>query len=649
MLTEDPRAPLILVVEDDQGHVELIKRSFAVAPEIYRLASAASLREARQILEQQTPTIIFSDFRLPDGDGGMLIALANNECPVVVLTSQGNELRAVESLKTGALDYVVKSLESFAALPRIAQRSMRDWTLIQERLRAEEATRRAKHEWEQTFNAVPDLIALIDSRNIIIRANRAMAERCSLSAEELVGRTCCELMHGLTDPPPGCPHARAMRDGREHCEEVHEARLKGVFDVTVSPLYNQDGSLTACVHVMRDITERKEAEMARLEIESRLQQAQKLESLAVLAGGVAHDFNNILTIIQGHSHMARQELAAAGVAPNNIQQIENAVNRAASLCRQMLAYAGKRPLVRTLVDLGRLVDEVVELLKATLTKNVSIEVCAAGDIPAIMADRSQMHQVIMNLLINAAEAIGDTSGVVRVGLTRAEILQDRPESDFLGKRIPDGAYARLDVSDSGCGMDEKAKKRVFEPFFTTKVTGRGLGMSAILGIVTSHAGALQFDSLLGSGSCFTVFFPLPAESVTAMDAHPEQGDATPSCKGTILLVDDEEALRMVGSELLSAMGFTVTTANNGREALGMYRQQRSEIDLVLMDLSMPDMGGMEAYRMLRSLDPDVPVVLCSGYSDEEIEDEIGRDRRAGFLEKPYRPTHLREILLKMLG
>ena len=649
MLTDDPRAALILVVEDDDSHAELIRRSFQASPEVYRLAFAASLMEARQIIAQHPPTLVFSDFRLPDGDGSMLIASAHNAYPVVILTSQGSEEHAVEFIKTGALDYVVKSIESFTAMPRIAQRSIRDWTLIQERVRADEATLCAKREWEQTFNAVPDLIALIDTRNVITRVNRAMAERCGLGPDELVGRRCYELIHGLNGPPPGCPHAGMLRDGREHCKEVHEEHLNGIFDVTVSPLYDADGCITACVHVMRDITGRKNAEKAQQDLENQLHQVRKLESLGALAGGIAHDFNNILTIIQGHSYMASKELVAAGLNPDNILQIEDAVHRAAALCRQMLTYAGKRPLVRTGVDLGRLVDEVVQMLRSSLKKNVVINLSAPGKIPAILAYSSQMHQIVMNLLINAAEAIGEKYGVIHVALARVSIQVDAAETDFMGNPMPAGEYVRLEVADDGCGMDENAQRRIFEPFFSTKDTGRGLGMSVILGIVKSHAGFLKFTSQAGIGASFVIFLPLPVESGAIGEASPAEVRPEAYCKGTLLLVDDEEALRMVGTALLSALGFSVITAGNGREALEIYREQGSGIDLILMDLTMPEMGGLEAYHKVRTLDSVVPVVLCSGYSDEEIEKEISNDSRAGFLEKPYRPQQLVDLLLNILG
>lgn len=513
MLTGDPSAPLILVVEDDDSHAELIKRSFEDAEEYYRLEMAGTLLDAWKVIERHPPDLVLTDYLLPDGDGCELVVMVNDACPVIMMTSLGNEQVAVRAMEVGAQDYVVKSPAVFSGMSRISQRGLREWALIQGRLRADEEIRNAKQDWERTFDAVPDLIAIIDANHTITRVNKAMADLCALSPAELTGRKCHEVMHGISNPHSACPHARMMQDGLCQTEQVEEELLNRIFDVTVSPLYDASGAITACVHVARDITERKRAEEEHQRLEQQFQQTQKLESLGVLAGGIAHDFNNILTIILGHCYISRENIDSGMSHSDHIRLIEAAANRAADLCRQMLAYAGKSEHVKIRMNLWLTVDEIVKILLSAFGENIKIDLRLNTDVPAIVGDGSQIQQIIMNLITNAAEAIGDAPGTVTVRLHRSTVEAGGDESDFAGESIRPGQYACIEVSDTGSGMDEETLKRIFEPFYTTKFTGRGLGMSAVLGIVGSHDGAIQLSSTLNAGTTIKVYFPLPDAAI----------------------------------------------------------------------------------------------------------------------------------------
>lgn len=255
----------------------------------------------------------------------------------------------------------------------------------------------------------------------------------------------------------------------------------------------------------------------------------------------------------------------------------------------------------------------------------------------------------MNLIINAGEAIGNNNGTIKVKLHNVVIADDAVEKDFSGTPIPPASYVCLTVADDGCGMDTATQNKIFEPFFTTKFTGRGLGMSAVLGIIKAHNGALQLSSTPGKGTTFNVYFPLMISPESIEDNSPT-GKTVRSFEtgGTILLVDDEESLRNVGSVLLKALGFSVLTASNGREALKIYCEHDREINLVFLDLIMPEMGGLEAYLKLRKLSPSVPVVICSGYSAEEIENDIRGDKLATAIQKPYNLVQLRNAIAQLL-
>jgi two-component system, cell cycle sensor histidine kinase and response regulator CckA len=401
--------------------------------------------------------------------------------------------------------------------------------------------------------------------------------------------------------------------------------------------------------IAQDITARKKAEEERLEIERQFQQAQKLESLGVLAGGIAHDFNNILTIIQGYCFMARKAAGPETGCETHIQHIEDAADRATQLCLQMLAYAGKGTLVQSQVNLQLLLKDMLKMLRSAIPTNVSIELDLVSGQPHITGDPAQIQQIVMNLIINAADAIGDNNGTIRVALAIIEDHVVQSERDYFGNVIPCGRYASLEVSDSGCGMDDEIQRRIFEPFFTTKFTGRGLGMSAILGIIKAHNGVLQLSSRPGIGTNFRIYFPLSTFSCSAVPAQAAKSVPSAKSAGTVLLVDDDKALRIVGSSMLKAIGYSTLTASNGREALDIFRERGSDIDLVLMDMVMPEMGGVEAYHELRQVSPSIPVVICSGYNVDEFSIDIDNDKNAGSIQKPYRPDQLREVLKKMLG
>ena len=413
------------------------------------------------------------------------------------------------------------------------------------------------------------------------------------------------------------------------------------------PLFTE-GTISGVVVSLDDITERLNAEDQRLQLERQLQHAQKLESLGVLAGGIAHDFNNILTIILGYCNVIKDDADSAPEQAEYVQRIEDAANRAGDLCRQMLTYAGKNELQHSPINMSMMVDEMVKMLHSGIKNNVTVELNLRDEL-VVIADNSQIQQVIMNLVINAAEAIGDLNGTVIISLSKVDIFEDQTEKDYSNTPISVGSYICLEVTDNGCGMDKETRNRIFEPFFTTKFTGRGLGISSTLGIVKSHNGALQLSSTPGEGSTFKIYLPLPEIPVEAKNKPAACN--TPDARlgsGTILLVDDEEELRTIGPIRLKQIGYSTLTATNGREALEIYREHAEKIDLVLLDVLMPELGGVETYYQLREISTTIPIVFCSGCSQKELSSDILNDEHTDFLRKPYDTDQLRTILLHMI-
>jgi two-component system, cell cycle sensor histidine kinase and response regulator CckA len=421
-----------------------------------------------------------------------------------------------------------------------------------------------------------------------------------------------------------------------------------------SALRDAGGRLVSFLSLVEDVTERVEAEetthaaaVERAAIERKLQDTQKLESLGVLAGGIAHDFNNLLTGVLGNASLARSELDPDSRTQPCLEQIELAATRAAELCRQMLAYAGKgRFLVRTL-DLNQIVRETTDLLRVSISKNVVISYDLAHTLPAILADGTQMRQIVMNLVINAGEAYGDAPGVVRLktGVMRADRAYF--EGAHLAPDLPEGDYVFLEVADEGCGMTPEVMARIFDPFFTTKFTGRGLGLAAVLGIVRGHNGAMKVSSQPGSGTAFRVLLPLaagPAE--TAPPAVP--APARWRGKGVALVIDDEELLRAIAKRMLESIGFSVVIAADGAGGVEKFAANAPAISVVLLDLTMPRMDGEAALRELLRIREDARVVLMSGYTEQEAVARFAGQSLAGFLQKPFTLADLRQKLQQVL-
>ncbi len=398
--------------------------------------------------------------------------------------------------------------------------------------------------------------------------------------------------------------------------------------------------------IARDMTELRRREEERTALEKRLQQTQKLESLGVLAGGIAHDFNNLLTGIIGHASLMRMNAACPPALAEHAQQVELAATRAADLCRQMLAYSGKGRFSVRRLDLDALVRETTQLLKLSTSKSTELELSLHASHASIEGDPTQLQQVIMNLVLNASEALEGKPGTVRVTTGLAHVAREELKTAFLSPELPSGRYAFLEVSDTGAGMDTETQARIFDPFFTTKFTGRGLGLSAVLGIVRGHSGAIRVDSQAKVGTVFRVLLP-------AVDgAAPSSGRASrPSSalrSGTVLVVDDEEIVRKVTARILEALGYSVVTAVDGRDGVDTFRAATTPFVAVLMDLTMPKLDGVAACEAIRELDPRVPVLLMSGFNEQDAIARFAGAGLAGFLQKPFTTELLDAKLLAAL-
>jgi PAS domain S-box-containing protein len=500
-----------------------------------------------------------------------------------------------------------------------------------------EALRKSEARFRLLVETMGEGLWLLDAEGKTTFVNRRMADMLGYDPAELQGRSLYDFM-ALEDIPQAQRNMAARLKGRRDQHDFRFLRKDGSdlwALVTGTPVIREDGGVDSVLGVVADITDRRNQEQAHL-------QSQKLESLGVLAGGIAHDFNNLLTAVLGNISLAQLCLPKLSPAWPYLENMERAVQRATALTRQMLAYSGKGRFVVGPLDLNQAVEEMSHLLSVSISKSVALRFQLQDGLPCLMAEGSQIQQVVMNLVTNASEAIGEAEGIVsiRTGFQvygAAELARDYP-----GQPLEAGPYLTLEVADTGQGMSAEVQARIFEPFFTTKFTGRGLGLSAMQGIVRGHRGGIRVYSEVGKGTTFKLIFP--AGEGGQCEERPIQPLDGWMASGSILVVDDEEGVRIVASELLQAMGFEVETAADGLEALARFKEAKVPFRAVLMDLTMPHMGGVETFRELRRLDPHCRVVLTSGYNEQEAIQEFLGKGLAGFVHKPFLLADLQQVM-----
>jgi PAS domain S-box-containing protein len=422
-----------------------------------------------------------------------------------------------------------------------------------------------------------------------------------------------------------------------------------------SVLYDEAGKAASTLSLVQDVTDRIHAEQAsrkadaeRQALERKLQETQKLESLGILAGGIAHDFNNLLTGVLGNASLARMELPEHSPVQVYLEQVEAAATRAADLCRQMLAYSGKGRFVIKNLDLNKLIQDTTRLLQVSISKRAVLKFDLAADLPMVLGDPTQLQQVVMNLVINASEAVGEKSGFISIttGLTRADSAY--LAGTFYAPDLPEGDYVFLEVADNGGGMPPEVQSRIFDPFFTTKFTGRGLGLAAVLGIVRGHKGALKVFSEEGWGTTFKILLPCAEGAADAATRAPALAASWRS-EGRVLVIDDEETVRVIAARMLEACGFTTQLADNGRSGMEAFSAANGEFSFVMLDLTMPHMDGEQTFRAMLAQRPDVRVLLMSGFNEQDAIGRFAGQGLAGFIQKPFTLPALREKLQRIFG
>ena len=516
---------------------------------------------------------------------------------------------------------------------------------ITERKRIEESLRASEEKYRTMAESISDVVWMTDIEGYVSYCNRATERVLGYTPGELAGvhmrqiltesafdRARATIRESLDQLSQG----ERSNDPPQEYDHVHKDGTIVPCEVVSRLIFDETGAPVAMVGVSRDARERKRADAERRRLEARMQQAQKLESMGILAGGIAHDFNNILVGILGNADLALEELSVGSPSRAYLHQINLSAKRAADLVRQMLAYSGKGKFVIEQINLNELVLEMVHLLDASLDRKVHLAFELGNDLPAVEGDASQLRQVFMNLAINAAESISGSNGMVTISTWEEDFDPRKIQESRFEQEIEPGRYVALEVKDTGCGMSQETLRRIFDPFFSTKFTGRGLGLSAVLGIVRGHRSAIAVESNPGEGTSFRVYFPALNIPASALVKTPTE-DRRPNWRGSgkILVVDDEATVLVVAQRILEHLGFDVLLAENGKQAIDVFRENADEIKVVLLDLTMPHMGGEETFDALRRIRPDVPVVLSSGYPEERAKAGFRAEDLAGYVQKPY--------------
>jgi PAS domain S-box-containing protein len=623
----------ILVVDDDAQNRDLLERR--LAREGFTTASEPNGRAALARLRREGFDIVLLDIFMPEVNGFQVLAAMKaapelREIPVIVLSAVDDQEHIVRSIEMGADDFLAKPFDPVVLRARIGA--------IFRRREAETQRAQIAQRLESLLESSGEGIFGLNADGVCTFVNRAALEMLGRPREALLGHNLHEVVHhtrpdGSPYPRSDCPIESVLRTGQpSRGRDERFLRADGSsfpIEFSAHPMRHGENS-DGMVVTFTDISERKQTE-------EHLLQTAKLESLGVLAGGIAHDFNNILTGIMGNASLVLETLGPQDLNRSLLTDVVRSSERAADLTRQLLAYAGKGQFVLEAVDVSAAIQDIAELLGASVPKTARLDFHLAPGLPRFGADPRQIHQLAFNLVINAGDATEGRNGVIRVETGFRDLAEALAGEAPFGV-IPPGSYVYLAVADNGSGMDPALRARIFDPFFSTKFAGRGLGLAAAMGIARTHHGAILVESEPGRGSRFEVLFPVEAP----LRPESEPAARTPAEHLTILVVDDEDIVRTTTRAMLERRGYQVLLAENGREAVDIFRARAADIALVLLDLTMPVMGGDEAARYLRAIRHDVPILVSSGYPEGEVDRRFSSTRVRGYVRKPYTSATLIE-------
>ena len=623
----------ILHLEDDPQDVELVQARLREAELACRFTHAETRDDFARALDQEAVDIILADYRLPMYDGLSALRLTLERCPEVpfiFVSGTIGEEAAIAALTQGATDYVLK--QNLSRLATAVRRALQEARNQRERRQAQEALKQNEAMMRCILDSVEEGFIVLDRDYRIMSANRAFCNLVGLDEEQVVGRLCHEVSHSSTKPcfasGQDCPVKRTFETAAPHSAmHTHQgpSGAQHYVELKSYPIANADGAVTSAIETVTDVTEKRK-------LQEQLAQSQKMESVARLAGGVAHDFNNMLGAIIGHTELAMGQITTSHPLFTDLREIRTAAERSAALVKQLLAFARKQTAAPKVLDLNETVAGILKMLQPLIGEDIDLVWRPADDVWPVRMDPSQIDQILGNLCINARDAI---AGVGRISIETGTATLDPRYCERYPELVP-GAYVMLTVSDDGAGMDPEILGKIFEPFFTTKEIGRGtgLGLATVYGIVRQNNGFIKVYSEPGQGTTFKIYLPRHAE---ATPGRQRQDPAAPVPGGheTILVVEDEPSILNMARMMLEAFGYRVLAASTPGEAMGLAQVHEGKIDLLIVDVIMPEMNGRDLARQVASLYPDMGCLFMSGYSDEIIAHRGVLDEGVHFIQKPF--------------
>jgi PAS domain S-box-containing protein len=633
-------ARTLMVVDDDEGMRDNLKD--ILEDEGYVFHSASNCAEALAIAEKHRPQVALLDLKLPDGSGLNLMAGLKKQNPdfiCIMVTAYADLDSAVGAIEKGAFQYLQKPVRTIE-LMKVLDRVFEIIQIREDKQHAEKLLRESEERFRTIFESARDVVFLKDKDLRYTLVNPRMERLFNLPAGEFLGRTDEEIFHTAKNESSDNEDGEVLKGNVvEHEETRIILNEPKTFHSIKVPLYGNSGEIIGLCGINRDVTETKK-------LEAQLIQAQKMEAIGILAGGISHDFNNLLQAILGYTQMLMLEKSEEDPDYSRLQEIEDAGRKAKELIRQLLTFSRKVESKPKPLDLNLHVKEVTKLLVRTLPKMIQIEMNLEEAIHTVNADPGQLDQVIMNLAVNARDAMPEGGKLV---ISTANVWLD----DAFCRNHVDlrpGNHVLLSIRDNGQGMDKRTQEHIFEPFYTTKTTGEGtgLGLSMAYGIVKNHQGAILCESRKGSGTIFNIYFP--AIHVNAKKLERKKKMDVPKGKGeTILVIDDEEVLRKLLSQVLTLHEYRVLTAATGEEGFTLYGGHREEIALVVLDMIMPGMGGKNCMKRILSENPGAKILLTTGFPSKDTRNEAQKEGALGFIEKPFDFGDILRVIRKVIA
>ena len=633
----------VLLLENDASHAEAILCALQSSNAHFKVQVACSLREYRDSVAAGPPDIALLNMVMPDGRSLELVSSPPeaNSFPILMMASRGDEKTAVSAMKAGALDYVVKSPQAFAVMPRILSRALSRWQLIQERKQMEKLFIDNEARYRSLFENNPAAVYSVDMQGRFTSVNAAAMRLTGYSEEEALKISIADVVAPDYMDTMRSHFMDSLRGESQSYEAAIKTKDGKRIDVyiTGTPIVI-DGNIVGVYGIAEDISVRKR-------MEEEQQRVEKMESVGLLAGGIAHDFNNILTSILGNISLASMEAAPGSELLDSLEQAEKASLRAKDLTVQLLTFAKGGAPVKTLASVFELLKDTVSF--ALRGSNVKCHFSLPADLWYAEIDTGQVSQVVHNLVINAQQAM-PTGGSIEL---RAENIA-LSETRSLGRGLPikAGNYIRIAVADHGSGIPAEHLARIFDPYFTTKQKGSGLGLATSFSIARNHGGHLSVESELGAGSTFYLYLPASMQTSSPKQAKKEQ--VKPAGQARILVMDDEEDIREVAGRMLKHIGYEdIEFATDGAEAIKLYKAAMKSghpFSAVILDLTIPGgMGGKETVQNLLKIDPGVKAIVSSGYADESAMAEYRGYGFSGMAAKPYTFDKLRQALFELMG